>query len=95
MAMGVTQELCFSTLAIHLCSATAPAHLLISFLFEGHLLFLYCIIQIYDFKGFFFFASSSLFSWTQIVVLLLHSNSNFLFDFWYETNCYAEMRYMS
>lgn len=44
---------------------------------------------------FFFFASSSLFSWTQIVVLLLHSNSNFLFDFWYETNCYAEMRYMS
>ena len=53
--MGVTQELCFSTLAMHLCSATAPAHLLISFLFEGHLLFLYCIIQIYDLKGFFFF----------------------------------------
>ena len=83
MAMGVTQELCFSTLAIHLCSVM-PLLLSIcwSHFFLKAICSFYNALSKYMISRFFFFYSS-LFSWTQIVVLLLHSNSNFLFVCFY------------
>lgn len=42
---------------------------------------------------FFFFLFSS-FSWTQTVVLLV-AFKDYIFFFWHETKCYAEMRYMN
>lgn len=62
MAMGVTQELCFSTLAIHLCSAhcSCPSVDFISF-WRPFALSILHYPNIWFQRFFFFFASSSLF----------------------------------
>ena len=80
MAMGVTQELCFSTLAVHLCSVV-PLLLSICWFrfFLKAICSFYNALSKYMISRFVFF--SSLFTWTQIVVLLLHSNSIFCLFF--------------
>ena len=81
MAMGVAQELCFSTLAIHLCSIV-PLLLPICWFhfFLKAICSFYNALSKYIVSKLFFSAS---FSWTQIVVLLLHSNSIFLGFFFF------------